>query len=692
MKPTLQVTSDTTAATVARTFTVVDVENVGIDGTSGCKTFLCAGKPKTVNCSLLIVGGGTGGVAATVAATRKGLQNVCLIEETSWLGGQLTAQAVSAPDENFLVETTGATRTYKELREFVRQHYRNLGATDGGARFEPWLDPGNCWVSRVSFEPKVALAKIADLLTPATSTKQLRVYMRCKAVSVKIERQRIKSILCVNLDTGRFIEFRCKFCLDATELGDLLPLAGLPYSSGAESREQTAEEHAPEKSNSQNVQDFTYPFMVEFCSGENHTVAKPPFYDHFNAAGKFTFNNYRMFENASVSLPSGATRELLPFWEYRRVIARENFKADVFPNDIAMINWESNDLRGENIIDQAPDVMAQRLARGKALSLGFLYWLQTEAPRDDGGEGYPELKLRQDLTGTSDGLSKYPYIRESRRIKAAYTIVESDITRTCNPGPRARLFSDSLGIGHYPVDVHGEQEVPGVGQATAPFQIPAGAMVQTTVRNLLPACKNIGTTHVTNGAYRLHPIEWAIGEAAGLLAARCLEYKYAPVRFLTNKRRLRLVQKDLVEQGAPLFWFDDIGPEHVAFAAAQFLAVTGLMPASNADLHFRPDDCITKSAAAASLAKLLRLHVESSETVSTVSPLELCARAGLFSTSSDHVLDGTASVSALNLVAWNQHQLINVKAAVPASEKITRAEFARWLYQVAQTPEFFGRH
>lgn len=363
LRPTLQVTSDKTSSATARTFTVVDVENVVIDGPSaGCKTFACTGKPKTVKCSLLIAGGGTGGVAAAVAAARKGLKNVCLIEETSWLGGQLTAQAVSAPDENFLVESTGATRTYKELREYARQHYRTLGATDGGARFEPWLDPGNCWVSRVAFEPKVALAKIADLLTPAISTKQLRVYMRCKAVSVKVERQRIKSILCVNLDTGRFIEFRCKFCLDATELGDLLPLAAVPYASGAESREQTAEDHAPEKSNSQNVQDFTYPFMVEFCSGEKHTVTKPPFYDQFNGAGKFTFNNYRMFENASVSLPSGATQELLPFWEYRRVIARENFKADVFPNDVAMINWESNDLRGENIIDQAPDVTAQRLA------------------------------------------------------------------------------------------------------------------------------------------------------------------------------------------------------------------------------------------------------------------------------------------------------------------------------------------
>ncbi|MGG2474547.1 FAD-dependent oxidoreductase, partial [Rhizobium sp. BR5] len=34
--------------------------------------------------------------------------------------------------------------------------------------------------------------------------------------------------------------------------------------------------------------------------------------------------------------------------------------------------------------------------------------------------------------------------------------------------------------------------------------------------------KNIGTTHITNGCYRLHPVEWNIGEVAGMLAAYCL--------------------------------------------------------------------------------------------------------------------------------------------------------------------------
>ena len=35
------------------------------------------------------------------------------------------------------------------------------------------------------------------------------------------------------------------------------------------------------------------------------------------------------------------------------------------------------------------------------------------------------------------------------------------------------------------------------------------------IGNLIAGGKNLGTTHITNGCYRLHPVEWNIGEAAG---------------------------------------------------------------------------------------------------------------------------------------------------------------------------------
>jgi FAD dependent oxidoreductase len=61
-----------------------------------------------------------------------------------------------------------------------------------------------------------------------------------------------------------------------------------------------------------------------------------------------------------------------------------------------------------------------RLDRRIARSLSLLYWMQTEA-------GWKGLRLRPDIVGTEDGLAKYPYIREPRRIQAEFTALEQHV-------------------------------------------------------------------------------------------------------------------------------------------------------------------------------------------------------------------------------------------------------------------------
>src|SRR5262249_32615744 len=148
------------------------------------------------------------------------------------------------------------------------------------------------------------------------------------------------------------------------------------------------------------------------------------------------------------------------------------------------------------------------VARAKQLSLSLLYWLQTECPRPDGKTGWNGLKLRPDLVGTDDGLAKVPYIRESRRIPAELTVTEQHVGTEArrpkaNPAePQAERFADSVGVGSYRIDLH-----PGTGGdnyidiSSLPFQVPLGALIPRRVENLLPACKNLGTTHITNGCY-----------------------------------------------------------------------------------------------------------------------------------------------------------------------------------------------
>ena len=514
-----------------------------------------------------IIGGGLGGVAAALAALSGGAR-VVITEPTDWLGGQLTSQGVSAPDEHSLIEQFGGTARYNELRARIRRHYCDVyGAPETMPDGLP-LNPGDGWVSRLCFEPKVGAEVIGAMLGPHLKSGQLTVLYEHRPVAAKVETRTVKT---VTLQRGaKRLELNATYFLDATDLGDLLPLCGAPFVTGAEAQSDTHEPHAPPVANPGEMQAMTYGFAAEFCSNESHIIPKPENYERFRDAGLYTLTldggdgktgrRFRMFASGD----DGA----LPFWSYRRLLT-----ADLpgVPNDVALINWASNDYFWRGPFD--PDAHLE----AKAQALGFLYWLQTEVPRDDGGVGYPELKLRCDVMDTPDGLSKAPYIREGRRIRAHRRVREQDISAACQAGARAAPFDDTVGVGWYPLDLHRCVDNPKVAlfEPTQPFQIPLGSLLPLRPDNLLVAGKALGTTHLTNGAYRLHPVEWAVGEAAGTLAAYCLTEACTPLETLKTRYYLRQFQLELLLQGIPLAWAVDVPPEHPDFIPAQLLVIAG---------------------------------------------------------------------------------------------------------------------
>jgi hypothetical protein len=74
------------------------------------------------------------------------------------------------------------------------------------------------------------------------------------------------------------------------------------------------------------------------------------------------------------------------------------------------------------------------------------------------------------------------------------------------------------------------------------------------MENLLPACKNLGTTHITNGCYRLHPVEWNIGEASGVIAAEAIRLGETPRAIRNSPEKLAAFQSILRKQGFQLSW------------------------------------------------------------------------------------------------------------------------------------------
>jgi hypothetical protein len=574
---------------------------------------LPAGEPAgEVVCEILVVGGGMGGVAAALAAARAG-RRVLLTEETDWLGGQMTSQGVSALDEHRWIETFGGTRTYMELREGIRDLYRAMPALSPAARAEPHLNPGGGWVSRLCFEPKVGVAAIDEMLFPLIEAGRLRVLRRTKAVAAETQGDRVESVLLANLDTGETVRARFAYVLDATELGDLLPLVGAEYVSGAEGQEETGEPHArPDGRDPECVQSFTYPFAVEFVPGVvNERAPEPPDYAENRERQPYTFDHVYYDARGVVTYRMFATGERAagPFWTYRRIRDASRFTAAAdnggASHDVAMINWPGNDFRGGSLIDRPTAEVLAALSGARNLSLGFLHWLQTEAPRDEGGAGYPELRHRPDAMGVSADApapTKFPYIRESRRIRARHTIREQEISAAANPGVRAVPFPDSVGVGSYMIDIHpNDREVKIPPQAARPFQIPLGALLPLRLTNLIAAAKNIGTTHITNGSYRLHPVEWNIGESAGLLAAFCLERGILPGAVAGES--LRHLQQQLVGLGVPLYWFPDVAFGHPAWAAVQLLGAWGIWPGEPERLEFGPEEPLALEAAQALLMR-----------------------------------------------------------------------------------------
>ena len=89
-------------------------------------------------------------------------------------------------------------------------------------------------------------------------------------------------------------------------------------------------------------------------------------------------------------------------------------------------------------------------------------------------------------------------------------------------------------------------------EETQPFEIPLNAMIPVRMRNLLPASKDIGATHLTGGCFRLHPVEWTVGEAAGYLAAYCIRNELTPAQMADQ--RLSDFQRMLMDHGFQLHW------------------------------------------------------------------------------------------------------------------------------------------
>ncbi|RUR85699.1 FAD-dependent oxidoreductase [Chlorogloeopsis fritschii PCC 9212] len=604
---------------------------------------------KTVNCDILVVGGGLSGAATAYEGLLAG-RTVCLTEITDWLGGQISSQGTSALDER---PTQRAklyySRGYLELRKRIERKYGKL-------------NPGDCWVSDSCYLPRDGHEILRSMLRdaekegrgklqwlPNTVVKELNISPDRKIINsaIAIQHQPAPNAPPLNTFTlsqsiedayryqnsSRFTKSIIRlvpkqkqkgntpnwYVVDTTETGEIIALADVPYRLGIDARSYLEPSASSANNDPYCTQGFTYTFAME-ATQQPQPQQMPPFYPNYAP-----YYSYELSRLASFPLVFTYRRIWSPRKGETMKFGGITFTAPT-PGDISMQNWTwGNDYRPgtakDNLIYTRQQLQAtgqlkpggwmgglrtDALRKGEENAVGFYYWLVAGTTDSQLGDGVkkpqPNNRFLSGLDspmGTAHGLSKYPYMREGRRIigrpswgaPEGFAIWEIDISRRNyddeyyrealpareyrrlkaalaglealsvlsgqkrpeNVARRTRstIFPDAVGIGHYAIDFHpcmtkSPPEAPGnteragerrgAGQAY-PFQIALRAMIPQKIDNLLVGGKSIATSHIAAAAYRVHSFEWSSGAAAGTTAAFALKNNIAPYQLVDNLPR-----------------------------------------------------------------------------------------------------------------------------------------------------------
>jgi hypothetical protein len=620
---------------------------------------------ETVGCDILIVGGGLSGAATAYEALLTG-RTVCMTEMTDWVGGQISSQGTSALDETTKQRSLSHyPYGYKELRDEIRRYYSKN-------------NPGDCWVSDTCFLPKdghrllsAQLARAASRGNgtlkwfPSTVIKELQMSEDGKIIegAIAIQHQSATSTS-INSETlsktledayryensSRFskkiVQFKPLnqqslggadwYVIEATETGEIIALADVPYRLGLDPRSYNNPSSPTEMGDPYCTQGFTYTFAMEQTATPQRQ-RMPSFYSQYEPYyGYDRDRDKARFEYV---------------FTYRRIwspVKGKPMKIDGLwvnapsPGDISMQNWIwGNDYRPgtrrDNLIYTREQLEAsgqlkaggwlgglrtEALQKAEELAYGYYYWLVEGMTDSQLGYGVKQPQLNNRFLygldspmGTMHGLSKYPYIRESRRIigrpavdyEEGFSINEIDISAKdywssdyrdrlsatmyrdlwkaithlesqarptqsayqYTKRTRSTQYTDSVGVAQYAIDFHpcmtfsppesrGNMEREGVRQAhglSYPSQIPLRAMIPQQIDNLIVAGKSIAASNIAAAAYRVHSFEWSVGAAAGTTAAFALEngiYPYELIDGLPSKEaQLDELRRRLERNGNP---------------------------------------------------------------------------------------------------------------------------------------------
>lgn len=509
---------------------------------------------RVMHVDVLVVGGGTAGIAAGIQAARLQAKTL-IVEETTWLGGMLSAAGVSATDGNHLLPSG----LWGEFRARIYKYYGGPSKVATG------------WVSNTHFEPHVANQIWKEM---ASAEKSLQVlYQHQFNGTIVRNNSHVAGARFVSLVNGEQLVVYAKQVVDATELGDVMASAGVSFDIGMEASALTGENVQVPSSNDI-IQDLTYvAILKDYGKGVDCTIAKPAGYDPTE------------FDGCCLDFYKDTTR-IKPGVDCAKMITYAKL-----PGNKYMLNWpgHGNDIY-LNLIQLTPAERSKELVKAKQQTLRYIYFLQHQL-------GYKNLGLADDEFPTPDRLALIPYNREGRRLKGVVRFKVQDISKPFDqPFP---LYRTGIAVGDYPIDHHHRKNSAApqhLGFYPIPsFTIPLGSLLPQSHSGLIVAEKGISVSNVVNGTTRLQPCVLLIGQAAGALAAASIKNKVQDARQVP----VRLVQSILLQQKAYLMPYADVSIADLGFEAIQRVGASGFLRGKgqpNAWANrtwFEPDSTIT---------------------------------------------------------------------------------------------------
>lgn len=568
------------------------------------------------NCEVIVIGGSLGGVAAASHAMQSGAVT-CLIELAPWLGGQISAQGVSAVDESLTMRAEqNFSPSWKTFKQLIAQQVVELPAWVGLPSEQRVAAINSCWVGTLCFPPKAGAMAARQLLQSSAdkaSGSRWGTSIAFKGAEFDATGQEITAVYAVKrvprhsdyLPSGRLSQELASWyawsdngvfektplrlqappgqrlvVIDATDTGELVGWANIPHRLGSESQATTGEVNAAERDNPDCTQALTFPFVLAIHEDRGESLAAlaqlDPAYSRAEHRQDFGLEGFPLLTGRS-------------FFHYRRILSttrNDPFEGTPAAGDMTIVNWNrGNDwswmnppllLTTEELAASGQQqnwlggLSTEALQHAEERSLLFAEWLLETQDRP----AFPLTFLSgaDAPLGTVSGLSMMPYIREGRRIlgreaygQEQFMMREADL-RLDLPGGRD-LEPTAIALTHYDIDIHGCRyrnwepsweagSAPAREFVVRPTPIPLESLIPQEVDNVLIGGKSIAVTHIVNAVTRIHYSEWSVGAAAGTIAGWLLTEAppdTRPVDIVSNQL-MPALRQHLVDQGLRLDW------------------------------------------------------------------------------------------------------------------------------------------